>query len=210
MEKALLSPTLALPVLAVLLMWVFCLFEKVMMQTDCPGLGKPTTQKNLHPHSYFLYPHFLWPWIPGPHAHLEMWDGLGVDSPATPNRAPFHSPPFLRSCWWESLILLSLSPSSPSSTSRLSRSLSWSHPTELLSLLPSESSTRLWHSLQPENRNPGCFFGAPSGWPHFAAAHRGNNFSPSGHFTFTCLIKAMTTRWGELQVHRSRNNHTNR
>lgn len=96
MEKAFLSPTLALPVLAVLLMWVFCLVEKVMMQTGCPGLGKPTTQKNLHPHSYFLYPHFLWPWIPGPHAYCIRapgdvgWVGSGFS--CHPKQSPFPLP----------------------------------------------------------------------------------------------------------------------
>ena len=49
-----------------------------------------------------------------------------------------------------SWMILNLSTSSFSSATRMSRSFTWSHRTQLLSLLSSSTSTRLRHSLQPE------------------------------------------------------------
>lgn len=58
---------------------------------------------------------------------------------------------------FESLIVLNLSVSSLSSAPRLSRSSSWLHLTELLSLLPSNTSAELWHSQQPDTWTAACF-----------------------------------------------------
>lgn len=63
-------------------------------------------------------------------------------------------------------LTLSISTSSLSSATRLSRSLTWSHLIQLLSVLPFESSTRLWHTLQTKTWTLRAFVGAPSGLPH--------------------------------------------
>jgi len=58
-----------------------------------------------------------------------------------------------------SLMFLNLSTSSFSSTTRLSRSFTWSHQTRLLSLLFYGTSARLRHSLQPEIWTAVCLSG---------------------------------------------------
>lgn len=196
MERALLSPTLAVPVLAVLLMWMFCLAEEVKTQwMGCSGLGNTNTSKE--PPSSFLFPVSSFPLALDSRASCLLYKGdvgwVGGGFSCHTKLSPFPLPSI-------SKVLLVRAPNTSypfSFPSQLhlqaEQIIQLITPPELLSLMPSESSTRLWHSLQPENSNLGCFCGAPSGWPRFSTAHRGNNFSPSGHYTFTCSVRAMTT-----------------
>ena len=62
-----------------------------------------------------------------------------------------------------SLIVLNLSTSSLSSTTRLSSSSTCSHLTQVASFPSSLGSSRLWHSLQPETCTA-TFLGRPSVW----------------------------------------------
>ena len=59
-----------------------------------------------------------------------------------------------------SLMLLNLSASSLSSATRTSRSSTWSQRTQAFCLLPSHTSDRLGHSLQPETCTAACLCGS--------------------------------------------------
>jgi len=82
-----------------------------------------------------------------------------------------------------SLMLLNLSTSSFSSATRLSRSFTWSHRTQLLTLLSSGTSARLRHSLQPKTCIAVCLWDlclgpqAPSGDGFHASENHGWNVS---------------------------------
>jgi len=55
-----------------------------------------------------------------------------------------------------SLMLLNISTSSLNSATRMSRSITWSQRTQVFCLLPSHTSDRLRHSLQPETCTAAC------------------------------------------------------
>lgn len=80
----------------------------------------------------------------------------------------------------QSLILLNLSTSSLSSTTRLNRSPTLSHLTQLLSLLLSNDSASLWLPLKPETWTAACFFLC---WDILSGDCRGHESPLSGYHT---------------------------
>lgn len=98
--------------------------------------------------------------------------------------------PVTERVWFhQSISFLDLSTFFWSSTTKKSSSCTWAHLSQALSLLPSDTSGKIGHTLQLETWMAACFLGS-SVWVagcSYHREHRGHSFLSSGHHCLSPL-----------------------